>query len=39
MNKGKIKAVLFLITFLLVMAVAVNLLLDMERDKREVNME
>ena len=36
MNKGKIKAVLFLITFLLVMAVAVNLLLDMERDKREV---
>ncbi len=36
MNKGKIKAVLFLITFLLVMAVAVNLLLDMERDRREV---
>ena len=36
MNKGRIKAVLFLVVFLLVMAVAVNLLLDMDRERREV---
>ena len=36
MDKRRIKAVVFLIVFLLVMAVAVNLLLDMEREKREV---
>ena len=36
MNNGRIKAVLFLVVFLLVMAVAVNLLLDMDRERREV---
>ena len=36
MDKGRIKAVIFILLFLLVMAVAVNLLLDMEKDKREV---
>ena len=36
MDKRRIKAVIFILLFLLVMAVAVNLLLDMEKDKREV---
>ncbi len=36
MRKGKIKAVLFIIVFLLVMATAITLLLDMERERREV---
>ena len=36
MDKGRIKAVIFILLFLLVMAVAVNLLLDMEKDKREL---
>ena len=33
MNKGRIKAVLFIVVFLLVLAVAVNLLLDMEKER------
>ena len=36
MRKGKIKALLFIIVFLLIMATAIALLLDMEREKREV---
>ena len=36
MRKGKIKALLFIIVFLLVMATAIALLLDMEREKKEV---
>ena len=36
MRKGKIKAILFIIVFLLVMATAITLLLDMEREKQEV---
>ena len=36
MDKARIKAVIFILLFLLVLAIAVNLLLDMERDKREV---
>ena len=36
MDKRRIKAVIFILLFLLVMAVAVNLLLDMEKDQREV---
>ena len=36
MDKGRIKAVLFILLFLLVLAIAVYLLLDMEREKREV---
>ena len=36
MDKRRIKAVIFILLFLLVLAIAVNLLLDMERDKREV---
>ena len=36
MDKRRMKAVIFILLFLLVMAVAVNLLLDMEKDKREV---
>ena len=36
MDKRRIKAVIFILLFLLVMAIAVNLLLDMEKDKREV---
>lgn len=36
MNKGKIKAVLFLVLFLLVMATAVNLLLGLDQERREV---
>ena len=36
MDKRRIKAVIFILLFLLVMAVAINLLLDMEKDKREV---
>lgn len=36
MRKGKIKAVLFIVVFLLVMATAITLLLDMEREKKEV---
>ena len=36
MHKGKIKAIIFIIVFLLVMATAITLLLDMEREKQEV---
>ena len=36
MRKGKIKALLFIIVFLLVMATAIALLLDMEREKKDV---
>ena len=36
MRKGKIKAILFIVVFLLVMATAITLLLDMEREKKEV---
>ncbi len=36
MDKGRIKAVIFILLFLLVMAIAITLLLDMEREKREV---
>ena len=36
MRKGKIKAILFIVVFLLVMATAITLLLDMERQKQEV---
>lgn len=36
MDKGRIKAVLFILLFLLVLAIAVYLLLDIEMDKREV---
>ena len=36
MRKGKIKALLFIIVFLLVMATAILLLLDMERERKEV---
>lgn len=36
MDKGRIKAVLFILLFLLVLAIAVYLLLDMENEKREV---
>ena len=36
MRKGKIKAIIFIIVFLLVMATAITLLLDMEREKQEV---
>lgn len=35
MNKGKIKAILFIVLFLLVLAAAVTLLLDLERQDRE----
>lgn len=34
MSKGRIKAVLFIIVFLLVIAVAVNLLMDMQSEKK-----
>ena len=36
MQKGKIKALLFIIAFLLVMATAITLLLNMERERKEV---
>lgn len=36
MRKGKIKALLFIVIFLLVMATAITLLLDMESERREV---
>ena len=36
MRKGKIKAIIFIIVFLLVMATAITLLLDMEKERREV---
>lgn len=36
MNKGRIKATLFLVVFLLVMAVSVNLLLQLEHEREEV---
>ena len=36
MDKGRIKAVLFILLFLLVLAIAVYLLLDIEKEKREV---
>ncbi len=36
MRKGKIKAIIFIIVFLLVMVTAITLLLDMEREKQEV---
>ena len=36
MRKGKIKALIFIIVFLLVMATAVTLLLDMEKERKEV---
>lgn len=36
MDKARIKAVILILLFLLVLAIAVNLLLEMERDKREV---
>ena len=36
MRKGKIKAILFIVVFLLVMATAITLLLDMEKERREV---
>ena len=36
MRKGKIKAIIFIIVFLLVMATAITLLLDMEKEKQEV---
>ena len=34
MSKGRIKAVLFIIVFLLVIAVAVNLLMDMQSERK-----
>jgi len=36
MRKGKIKAILFIVVFLLVMATAITLLLDMEKERKEV---
>ena len=36
MQKGKIKALLFIIAFLLVMATAITLLLNMEKERKEV---
>ena len=36
MRKGKIKAIIFIIVFLLVMATAITLLLDMEKERQEV---
>ena len=36
MRKGKIKAILFIVVFLLIMATAITLLLDMEKERREV---
>ena len=36
MRKGKIKAILFIVVFLLVMATAITLLLDMEKERQEV---
>lgn len=36
MRKGRIKALLFIVIFLLVMATAITLLLDMESERREV---
>ncbi len=36
MRKGKIKAIIFIVVFLLVMATAITLLLDMEKEKQEV---
>ena len=36
MRKGKIKALLFIIVFLAVMATAITLLLNMERERKEV---
>ena len=35
MTKGRIKAVLFIIVFLLVIAVAVNLLMDMQSSRKQ----
>ena len=35
MDKGRIKAVLFIVVFLLVMAVAVNLLIDMQAERKQ----
>ena len=34
MSKGRIKAVLFIVVFLLVIAVAVNLLMDMQSERK-----
>lgn len=36
MRKGKIKAILFLVVFLLITATAITLLLDMEKERQEV---
>ena len=36
MRSGKIKAILFIVVFLLVMATAITLLLDMEKERKEV---
>ena len=36
MRKGKIKAIIFIVVFLLVMATAITLLLDMEKERQEV---
>ena len=36
MRKGKIKALIFIVVFLLVMATAITLLLDMEKERKEV---
>ena len=36
MRKGKIKAIIFIVVFLLVMATAITLLLDMEKEKQAV---
>lgn len=39
MNRGKIKAILFMVTFLLVVAVVCNLLIDMQAARKESSVE